>query len=119
MFITYIHINGQGFLGPGRKDVAWMLGVTPQGRPWERARGAQPAPATFPETPREARKTPSGSQERPKSDKERAKRGQERPKSGQERPKSVPKAILEASWLVSGPSWRAKSLFFIEFFNTF
>ena len=66
-----------------------MFGVTPQGRPWERARGAQPAPATFPETPREARKTPSGSQERPKSDKERAKRGQERPKSGQERPRAA------------------------------
>ena len=24
-----IHINGQGFPGPGRKHVAWILGVTP------------------------------------------------------------------------------------------
>ena len=65
-------------------------------------------------------------QERLKTDQERAKSGQEQLKSGQERPmsdqerfKSGPKAILEASWLVLGPVWAAKCVFFVTFSDTF
>ena len=53
-----------------------------------------------------------GRQDQPKTHQERAKSGQERPKSG-------PKAILEASWLVLGRVWAAKTLVFLWFFNTF
>ena len=60
-----------------------------------------------------------GGQERVGTDQARAKSGQGRFKSGQERPKSGPKAILEASGVILGPSWRAKSLFFLRISNTF
>ena len=40
----HIHINGQGFPGPGRKHVACRLGKPPPGRPLERPR---PAPKSI------------------------------------------------------------------------
>ena len=62
---------------------------------------------------------PLNGQERLKTDPEQGKRGQERPKSDPERPKSAPKGILEASWLVLGRVWEAKTLVFLRLFNSF
>ena len=58
-------------------------------------------------------------QERAKSGQEQPKSSQERLKSDQGRPKSDPKAILDASRLVLGLSWKAKCVFFLTFSNTF
>ena len=68
---------------------------------------------TDPERPKSGQERLETDQERAKSAQEQLKSGQERPKSDQERPKSGPKAILEASWLVLGPFWRAKWFFII------
>ena len=84
-----------------------------------RAKGVQ-------ERAKRRQERPKSGQERLKMDQERAKSGQERPKSGlraaqsgQERFKSGPKGILDASWLVLGPFWKQKSLFFLRNSNTF
>ena len=59
--------------------------------------------------------SPLSGQERLKKDKS----GPRRPKSDPERPKSAPKGILEASWLVLGRVWEAKTVVFFRFYNIF
>ena len=98
--------------GTWRNPVATPHGGSTTWHPWGEAPAHPGAPKSAQDRPGGPKERLRESQERPKTDQARAKSGQEQPKSGPrrlksdpEQPKSGPKAILEASWLVSGRFW--------------